>query len=88
MHLSTARMYNILSIQKELVRYPHLAINISFTQVSSCKMELVLQYLSAHAFIMALHTHKDTFCSKDAAFGEVTTEKAWINYAHSLDVFS
>lgn len=71
-----ARMYNVqyyLSIQKEL---PRLAVNLSFAQVSSYKMELVLQYLSARAFIMVHRTHKDTCCSKDAAFGEVTTEKA------------
>lgn len=62
-----------LSFQKEL---PHLAVNLSFAQVSSSKMELVLQYLSARAFTMAHRMHKDTCCSKDAAFGEATTEKA------------
>lgn len=55
---------------------PHLVVNLSFTQVSSSRMELVLQYLSVHVFIMAHRTHKDTCFTKDAAFGEVTTEKA------------
>lgn len=50
-------------------------------------MELVLQYLSAHAFIMAHRTHKDTCFSKDAAFGEVTTEMARNDDAHSLVFF-
>lgn len=81
MSLSTGRMYSIIHCiicqldSKRTCQIPHLAVNLSFTQASSYKMELVLQYLSAHAFIMAHHTHKDTCCSKDAAFGEVTTEK-------------
>lgn len=50
-------------------------------------MELVLQCLSAHAFIMAHRTHKDTCFSKDAAFGEVTTEMARNDDAHSLVFF-
>lgn len=64
---------------------PHSAVNLLFTQVSSYKMELVLQYLSAHVFIMAHRTHRDTYFSKDAAFGEVTTEmERNNNSAHSL----
>lgn len=47
-------------------------------------MELVLQSLSAHAFIMAHHTHKDTCCSKDAAFGEVVTVMTRSNHIYLI----
>lgn len=66
---------------------PHSAVNLLFTQVSSYKMELALQYLSARVFIMAHRTHRDTYFSKDAAFGEVTTEMERNNSSASLACF-
>lgn len=73
MQLGSSEQHLSIQLKKRRCQIRYLAVNLSFTQVSSCKMELVSQYLSAHVFITAHRTHKDTCFSRDAAFGEVTT---------------